>query len=400
MDKALQNNAKVSGTSALAKEPTLLGDGYKIGNDKAPATRSDIENAVTLIEQSFAIQEERIQIIVDAAILALEQVQDKRIELLEKGKNVTIYNVIFDVLSVYLWEVGLIGHVLEPLVKEVTGAIIQRSLKYSAVYNRLNKSDYGAQFIGYARQEENSKKLLSEIIGEHVRNSKQFNSEDFALFSKEVRTMVASAPDVVWQKAKGEVKKWKDLKNKVKETKLAMTDTPGVSMLKAAQTYVSSQRVALKLQQAKIVAFLRSQTKMTVKELKDFMSIFTAEELPESDFIRDQYQWTFELLIWAHIYGFTSDPDKSPKAWSADPWPIGNYFDGIENRVTFYWFERFHDILSAYVSKKGVTWDNMNLIAKTFYLKKYFVEMMAGIEKRSKETGPIEAAFVVTKVEG
>lgn len=396
MDKALKNSSRVSGTSALAKEETVVGDQKKPVKDTTPVTRSDIESAVALIEQSFAMQEERIQIIVDAALLALEQVQDKRIELAEKGKNFTIYDVIFDVLSVYLWEVGLIGHVLEPLVKEVTGAIIKRSLKYSAVYNHLNKSDYGAQFIGYARQEENSKKLLNEIIGEHALNSKQFNSEDFALFSQEVRTMVASAPDVVWQKAKGEVKKWNDYKKKVKETKLEMTDTPGVSMLKAAQTYVSSQRVALKLQQAKIVAFLRSQTQMTVKELKEYMSIFNAEELPESSFIRDQYQWTFEMLLWAHIYGFTSDWDKSPTAWTTDPRPFGTFFKGIDNRVTYYWFERFRSILSAYVKKD---WDSLDLVSKTYYTKKYFVEMMAGIQKRSKETGPIEAAFVVTMVE-
>ncbi|MBO9598550.1 MAG: hypothetical protein J7559_12135 [Cohnella sp.] len=396
MDKALKNNSRVSGTSALANQETVIGDQRKRVKDTTPVTRSDIESAVALIEQSFAMQEERIQIIVDAALLALEQVQDKRIELQEKGKNFTIYDIIFDVLSVYLWEVGLIGHVLEPLVKEVTGAIIQRSLKYSAVYNRLNKSDYGAQFIGYARQEENSKKLLNQIIGEHAQNSKMFNSEDFALFSQEVRTMVAKAPDVVWTKAKGEVKKWNDLKKKVKETKLEMTDTPGVSMLKAAQTYVSSQRVALKLQQAKIVAFLRSQTQMTIKELKDYMSIFNAEELPESSFIRDQYQWTFEMLLWAHIYGFTSDWDKSPTAWSTDPRPFGTFFKGIDNRVTFYWFERFRSILSAYVKKD---WDSLDLVSKTYYTKKYFVEMMSGIQKRAKETGPIEAAFVVTRVE-
>ncbi len=396
MDKALMNSSRVAGTSALAKEETVVGDLKKLVKDTTPVTRADIESAIALIEQSFAMQEERIQIIVDAAILALEQVQDKRIELAEKGKNFTIYDIIFDVLSVYLWEVGLIGHVLEPLVKEVTGAIIQRSLKYSAVYNHLNKSDYGAQFIGYARQEENSKKLLHEIIGEHALNSKLFNSEDFAMFSQEVRTMVASAPDVVWQKAKGEVKKWNDYKKKVKETKLEMTDTPGVSMLKAAQTYVSSQRVALKLQQAKIVALLRSQTQMTMKELKDYMSIFNAEELPPSDFIRDQYQWTFEMLLWAHIYGFTADPDKSPTAWSTDPRPFGTFFKGIDNRVTFYWFERFRSILSAYVKKD---WDSLDLVSKTYYTKKYFVEMMAGIQKRSKETGPIEAAFVVTSVE-
>lgn len=390
MEKALQNNARVSNASSLSRGQSLIGDA--IGNDKARVSPYDIEKAVALIEQSFAIQQERIQIIVDAALLAVEQIQDKRLELLEKGKTVTINDVIFDLLSVYLWEVGLVGHVLQPLVKEVTRIICSKSLKYSAVYNHLQKSDYGAQFIGYARQEKDSKTLLKEIISDHVRNTQQFNSEQFALFSKEARDLVASAPDLVWEKATGVVGKWKDMKEKVSETTLETTDTPGVSMLKAAQSYVSRHRFALRLQQARIVALVRSQPAMTVKELKDLTSIFKAEELPDTSFIRDQYQWTFEIIIWARMYGFKKDAGDSPYVVSNGD----EGFRGIRSDLTYYWFDRFRDIMSSYARMKGDDWDKLSVPAKATALKNYFVEVMKLLDEKTKDTGPIEAAFIVT----
>ncbi|MFC5471221.1 hypothetical protein ACFPPD_21260 [Cohnella suwonensis] len=392
MDKALQNTSKLSNASAISNSKSLVGDAFTLGNDKARVNAADIEKAVALIEQSFAVQQERIQIVVDAAVLALEQIQDKRLELSEKGKTVTIYDVIFDMLSLYLWEVGLMGHVLEPLVKEVTRAICSKSLKYSAVYNQLSKSDYGAELIGYARQEKNSKELLQEIIGDHVRNAKQFNSDEYAIFSKEARQMVSSAPDVVWKKATGAIAKWKDTQEKVKEMKLEMTDTPGVSMLKAAQSYVSSHRFALKLQQARIVAFIRSQTSITVKELRDLLSIFVIEELPNTDFIRDQYQWTFELIIWARMYGFQKDEWKSPEVHTNSD----KGFEGIRQEVTYYWFERFRDILAAFGEGRGKDWERLTIAEKTWEVRKYFSLVLKKMDEKSKKTGPIEAAFQVS----
>ncbi|WP_123040434.1 hypothetical protein [Cohnella candidum] len=393
MNNALKNSGRLSNTEALSSSKSLISDDLQRINEKARVSTADIESAVALIEQSFAIQQERIQIVADAAVLAVEQVQDKRLEMSEKGKSVTIEDVIFDMLTLYLWEVGLIGHVLQPLVKEVTQAICTRSLRYSAVYNQLSKSDYGAQFIGYARQEENGKQLLKEIIAAHVGNAKQFKSEEFAIFSQEARQLIANAPDLVWKKATGEVAKWKDLKKKVKETKLEMTDTPGVSMLKAAQSYVSSHRFALKLQQAKIVSLIRSQPTMTVKELKDLTSFFAIEELPETTFIRDQYQWTFEMIIWARLYGFTKDPATSPKI----PTDSNDGFTGIRKELTDYWLARFHEVLVSYMRGYMQYYDQFTYVGKVTTLRNYFNLIMKQMEEKSKVAGTIEAAFQVTK---
>lgn len=393
MERALQNTAKVTNPTAISNNKAVVGETFiPVANVKARVTTADREKAVALIEQSFAIQQERIQIIVDAALLAVEQVQDKRLELLEKGKTVTINDVIFDLLSVYLWEVGLVGHVLQPLVKEVTRVICSKSLKYSAVYNQLSKSDYGAQFIGYARQEKNSKELLKNIIGEHVRNSKQYSSEEFAIFSKEARELVASAPEVVWKKATGTVAKWKEMKKKVKETTLEKTDTPGVSMLKAAQSYVSRHRFALEIQKARIIAWVRSQSTMTVTELRELLPLFEAEELPDTAFIRDQYQWTFEIIIWARMYGFKTEYAGSPKVFSNSD----EGFQGIRTDLTYYWFDRFREVWISYARLKGDDWDQLSVPAKATAVKNYYIEVMKKLEEKAGDTGSIEDAFIVT----
>lgn len=396
MDKALKNRDRVSNREVVSNTELIVGEQTSISvNDNARATAADIANAIALIERSFAIQQERIQIIADAAVLALEQVQDKRLEMSEKGKTVRIEDVIFDLLSIYLWEVGFIGHVLKPLVMEVTRTICTRSLKYSFVYDQLSKSDYGAQLIGYARLEKNSKALLQQIIAEHVTNASQFNSEDFAMFSKKVRELRDSAPELFWKKATGTVAKWKDIKKKVKETNLAMTDSPGVSMLKAAQSYVSSHRFALKSQQAGIVALIRSQESMTVLELRLFMSIFQIEELPDTDFIRDQYQWTYEMIIWARMYGFTKDSATSPGVWTNS----FKGFKGIPTDLTNYWLERFREVMISYSRGFHVNWDEMTYVGKVTTLRNYFMKIMEHMDEKSKVTGPIEAAFQVTSIE-
>ncbi|MFD0670088.1 hypothetical protein [Cohnella sp. GCM10027633] len=395
MDQALKNSERVSSASAVSRNAAVAGENYIPVVDKSLATRADVEKAIALIEQSFAIQEQRIQIIVDAAVLAVEQVQDKRLEMQEKGKTVTINDVIFDLLSVYLWEVGFIGHVVQPLVKEVTRIICERSLKYSLVYNQLAKSDYGAEMIGYIRNDmkpKDSKALLKEIIEEHVRKKSQYGSEEFAMFSKETRTLVASFEDVVWKKGSGAVGKWKDIQKKVKQTTLGTTDTPGVSMLKSAQSYVGSQRFALQVQKARIIALIRSQPSMTVQELRDMMSIFVVEELPDTEFIRDQYQWTFEIIIWARMYGFTSEFATSPGIVGFG----GKGFDGIKWDVTNYWFTRFRDVMVPYAQKKGENWDQLSVEGKTLRLKYYYMEVMKQLEEISKNTVPINEAFVVT----
>ncbi|ANE47696.1 hypothetical protein SY83_16995 [Paenibacillus swuensis] len=354
-------------------------------------TPKDTELAVAYVEQAFQIQLERLQIIVDASLLAVEQVQDKRIEVLEQGKNVTVEDVIFDLLSVYLWEVGILGHVLTPLIKEVTSVICAKSLAMQAVYDRIPKTDYGAQIIGMGRSEKEGKEIIRTIIQDHVRNPKQFTSEQYAMFTKSVTDLISKAPDQAAAKVKSTIKNWKSLADKVKTTALKTTDTPNVALLKAAQSYASRNRTALHMQKSNTIAFIRSNPRMSKKELKEFVRVFAWEEIPDVQFIRDQYQMALEIVVWAQLYRFKANDPSSPEVLLNS-----GKFRGINDKIVDYWIIRFRSVLESYEKVSKEPWDTMPRGIKCKKIKAYFEDISKKLDEVSnKVKQPINKVFVV-----
>ncbi|MET3697105.1 hypothetical protein SAMN05877753_101317 [Bacillus oleivorans] len=275
---------------------------YTKTEEKQQATAADIEDAIAYIRHSLFFQLERHQLFVDAAVLAVEQVQDIRIEMLEKEskkEEITIYDIFFDLVLTYCWQARL----AEPLIKLVAKGIITQLLKRRAVYHSLPKTDYGAQLFGMARREGDSKKVMDQIVKEHVTNQKRFTSDEFAMFSSEVRDFVKNAPDTI---SKEVVKLPDELKKLNKPKPLSFTNSPSISVLNAAQTYMRNHRLALNVQQTEIIKLLRKiqfeKPPITKKELSQFLTLFKWEEFKDSTEVREKYQLVFEAVIWSQLY--------------------------------------------------------------------------------------------------
>ncbi len=118
-------------------------------------SRARRESLVAQIHQSASIQSERVQAIVDGAILAVEQLQDKRIDVLEKGPEVTISDVIFDVL-LSLCLMG-VGKALVPITESIAKELVQTASYYGGLCG--SKIGAGFRFLACVGDQEFAKKF-------------------------------------------------------------------------------------------------------------------------------------------------------------------------------------------------------------------------------------------------
>ena len=298
-------------------------------------TAIDIEQAIAFIQHSVDYQLERLQFFVDSALLAVEQVQDKRIELLEHPpeKEVTIYDVFFDMVFLYCWQ----AKVVEPIIKKATKSIVSQLLKRRAIYNMLPRSEIGADIIGNSIRESNSKQIIDLIIRDHVLKDEKFTSKEFEMFSNEVVDFVKKAPDNVLSAGK----KGYDQYKKIKQAKpLGYSDTPSVAVLNAAQSYMRNHRLALKIHQTEIIKLLRAiqieKVPLTKDVLNQFLLFFKWDEIKDYEGIREKYKLIFEGVIWSQLYHW-----KYGKGNFVNQDQINN----VPDKLREYFYERFRPIL-------------------------------------------------------
>lgn len=258
----------------------------------------DVEALVAKIHASCSTHIERIQMIVDGAVLAVEQVQDKRIELLEKGPEVEISDVIFDtLLGLALMGVGkALVPITQSIVKELVGTATWYGSKagnprFAKVLGMLTRvfDDKGTMSIGSAtpadirRYNSQIRELLTEKLGEAATEKVK---EGLGQFSE-------------------------GQKSKTKTVDLETTDSPGVAMLAAAQAHVSAQRLALRHFEAAMEAVVRSGA-ATPEDLDEIRSGTSHTALgAEAVEIRDRHKMLYEATIWIHLLAWNGDMKAS-----------------------------------------------------------------------------------------
>lgn len=89
-------------------------------------TQQQINALVSYIRSSEIHQLERIQLIVDSVILAAEQVQDKRIDLLEQPPEVTGSQLLIDFGITFLLESPIAGIILQNIVRKMALPLARR----------------------------------------------------------------------------------------------------------------------------------------------------------------------------------------------------------------------------------------------------------------------------------
>jgi hypothetical protein len=274
--------------------PTGRLQGLPSGGAPAVATRppsaAEAREALILrIRAARAAQVERIQAVGDGAVLAAEQVQDQRLDLLEKGPEVELSDVIFDAL------LGLalmgVGKALVPVAESIS-----RELAKSMTWYASNgKNPRFARLLGAGLRS----------IEPELANAR-LDAADIKRRHQQVRellnTKIAEGLGALGERAKGVAEEGVSLGTK--RVELAATDSPGVAMLGAAQSFVSQQRYAVELFHDGFEAIVRSGA-AGPGDLTGIETATTPEVLDQQVVeIRDRHKLLFEAALWVRLFNF------------------------------------------------------------------------------------------------
>jgi hypothetical protein len=271
------------GTSAAAARPRGAAEGQ--------------EALIFRIRAARAAQVERVQAVGDAAVLAAEQVQDQRLDLLEKGPEVELSDVIFDAL------VGLalmgVGKALVPVAQSIS-----RELAKSMTWYASNgKNPRFARLLGAGLRS----------IEPELANAR-LDAADIKRRHQQVRelltTKIGEGLGQLGERAGDAAKE--GVSSGVKRVELEATDSPGVAMLGAAQSYVSQQRYALELFHGGFEAIVRSGA-AGPGDLAGIEAAATPEVLDQQVVeIRDRHKLLFEAAIWVRLFNFDGQIKAGP----------------------------------------------------------------------------------------
>src|SRR5437660_5706728 len=95
----------------------------RLGND-ARLTPEAVEDIAFALRQAAILKAERVQLFTDAAVLAAEQVQDKRLEFLEQGPEVTIEAALFEALVGFCLNSQILRTAASAVSKKIIGDVL------------------------------------------------------------------------------------------------------------------------------------------------------------------------------------------------------------------------------------------------------------------------------------
>src|SRR5688500_8176518 len=102
----------------------------------APSQKELVKEEVILLLRAAAVEQiESLQLMLDAAVLAVEQIQDKRLELLEEGPEVTTGDIVWEFAITLLLEANIAGLVLQKLTRKVLAGRIQQKRLLQKITN-------------------------------------------------------------------------------------------------------------------------------------------------------------------------------------------------------------------------------------------------------------------------
>jgi hypothetical protein len=294
-----------------------------------------LEMLIAQIRQSAAIQTERIQAIVDGAILAVEQVQDKRIEILEKGPEVEVSDVIFDMfLGVALSGLGkALVPITESIAKELANTVTW--------YGRLSNSRTGFQALRFVGRTFDKEGAFASDFGYGkvtARGMASYNKALREVLEQGIGKRLDAAVEQGLKRAEG---KGKSLSH---EVDLADTDTPGVAILGAAQTYASNHRAAIAMYHAGFETMARvSPDPQTLAGIRDAISLSPLDDPIVA--IRDKHKLLFEVIIWVKLFGFDEKTEIKAKGFKP-----GLTLPGVTPPLMRYWRKRFAHTIEQWMS--------------------------------------------------
>lgn len=245
--------------------------------------------------------------IADAAILASNQVQDKRLDMLEAGPEVTGTDILLEVLLSVLLSSNVAGIVIGAVTKK----ILDRVLSTRRVFMRLSgRSEYGkflfdeiirqeAKWImATARPSKNLKTERSTLINYLLKE--EIGSD---LYSTDVYATVEKGAMIFYSGVEGGATKLQKAK---KEQVLSPYDTPGTAIIDNALTFALRQKTYsnITFDEFRNLILLDQVTEDDYDELMNNL-VFYRRQLDDNydlNEIKREYALYFEASIWVNMY--------------------------------------------------------------------------------------------------
>lgn len=409
------NSDRSPSTAVLAAsstpEPDYTIGGFELNDIFTGNTKlSDVQQliAIEFLGKSKQIQLERIQCIADGALLAAEQVQDVRLDKLEKGPEVDSTAVIVDLFVALLLDSSIPGRVMKLFANSVCKPILARSAILKLSGKDLWKGEVG--FSKLAMQHSYAEAFRKLLPDDDLRAS------IYLQHAKAMYVQLYKLPlDTDVQKdvtALGKLAHRGASKQIATEPLSVHGDTPGVSLTSAVLQFVSTNRLLIQFQYARMETFIRLGF-MNGDQARELLRLGDFEQLETSlKEIRDRCKLLFEAIIWGGIFRFDDPEDRLfrvPRSERADDdslSPPAWKLKGIDKRLSDYWMQRFGKDIQNWASNMDDTtrrelrvkpidnWAKTGDQDRLLLIEQYFKKLLKDLPQSLQDAKALASSYV------
>jgi hypothetical protein len=341
------------------------------------ALQSMIDQGILMVRNSRDVQVARIDVILEAAILAAEQVQDVRIARFETPPEVTFKEFAAEVLISIVLDTPLAGKLLAAATKLIFSSVLKKASVFAQyaegpLADKIKADAKNAIGRLRGRSFTTSLDLPDEEVLRRWRRWKdpanrwqqtlrvleagsEFGSSasprlsnvdpgQLQTYHRLLQALTTASSDVektLTGMAKATVKgaqKWPQLEA------LKASDSAGVTIISRVQQYAVRSRLAVHIMHNEFELALRRQ--MLIPNAEQYVEILQScgydafvlkvdqENVSANlDELRDGYRYIFEAVIWSHLFSFVS---PKPEINETE-----EQYKDVPKQFTDYWFERF-----------------------------------------------------------
>lgn len=372
-------------------------EGLTIGSPAerlARMTQADIEEAVLFVRRSAVQMMERTQAMVDGAVLAAEQVQDQRLDVVETSPEVSTTEVVFDVLFTLAVNSSVAGRLLSNITTRLLRPVLRSSRVFAALPKfAVSRQGQDLKWISSLTKRRGGREAARNTIRRFLTPTEE--RLNISLHNKVARLIYEGGPDVE-RNLVAAVKAGERVRNPRAAPVLSVGDSPAVSVLAAAQTYASQQRLAISLSHSIFELWLRLRL-TDIEELAEFLTDeVTAEEAAAGMVTwRAHYKLLYEAAIWAKLFGFDT---KQPQIRIRGVFPPLAELAGVPKSHLNYMLRRFINPKT----ERPFASDPLPQAGQVSNLNQYFIAIgnqFRDIQQRQRDDGMLVVTPPVLKPE-